>query len=382
MNPPIPLLRLLFLLPASLLLLQSCASQEYENPALKTIDEHNEGFYPLGEVPAELLQRFDLTPERLTASLNYMGLLYYDMERDFKVKEIPQKRRFCATPGAERYSPAYCQRVNSAECDEGCRFFVNSWACSGVRIGRYFVTARHCLPQKKVATNPSTRFFWDGKLSPRFKLRSTRYTQHRRPYDLSIFEIVGWERFRNRPVREDDAATESLMRARLPDLLLRQEPLQYRESVYGIGLPVLHVREGKQGNLDYALQPMQPRVTIGRVMNPNEPGRSFCAFTNSDGVADIESFELADSCRDPQVRKRLRALKYKYREEKDPVLTNTDMIWGMSGSPLFDMQGRLVGIGSNVLSNNPAKYDRNKYAVYVKARNLARLLAELRRQRR
>ena len=112
------------------------------------------------------------------------------------------------------------------------------------------------------------------------------------------------------------------------------------------------------------------RATFGRITNPNPKGLSFCEFTNQDGVTDVEQFRLEPaSCPNTDHTK----LNYDAREERDPFLTNSDMTWGMSGSGLFDRNGELIGIGSNML-NNSATYDVSKNAIYVKAVHIQDLL--------
>jgi S1-C subfamily serine protease len=105
------------------------------------------------------------------------------------------------------------------------------------------------------------------------------------------------------------------------------------------------------------------RVTLGHVVRANPEGRSFCQFTNEE-VSDVERWKLEDSCKSPPEAGRAR--------EQDPFLADTDMTYGMSGSPLFNARGELIGIGSNVLSKTPANYEAGKYAVYDKAIHIDR----------
>jgi len=67
---------------------------------------------------------------------------------------------------------------------------------------------------------------------------------------------------------------------------------------------------------------------------------------------------------------------YEARVEKDVLLANTDMINGMSGSPLFDHDGQVIGIGSTILKDKlPLDYDPKINAVYIKAEHIQDVLS-------
>lgn len=176
-------------------------------------------------------------------------------------------------------------------------------------------------------------------------IEETRFTTHSRPYDIAFYRIIG--QFEGLPAR-----------------LHTQTPAP-SGAVYGIGFvwdP--NVKE----------TPDRKRVTLGSVANANVAGESFCQYTNEDDVTIIENWKLeAPGCAGTDYSQ----FKYHAREERDPLLTRTAMTFGMSGSPLFDKDGRLIGIGSNVLSSTPLDYDPNKFAVYVKSANIAKLIEEL-----
>jgi hypothetical protein len=100
---------------------------------------------------------------------------------------------------------------------------------------------------------------------------------------------------------------------------------------------------------------------------------SFCAYTNDDGESiQPQTWKLERNCSKTDYKK----ISYEAREESDPFFTDTDMIWGMSGSLLFDTRGLLLGIGSNMLGTS-GDCDPKKQAVYVKSANLLRLLNAL-----
>lgn len=198
-------------------------------------------------------------------------------------------------------------------------------ACGAVLVqGGFLVTARHCSGQP---------------LPP--GLAKTSLSDHDEPYDLSVY----------RPEKPGEGVP------------LRAGPLQNGEPVFA----VFYYQASKN-------DAPRLRATAGRVVDANAGSRSFCAFTNEDDVARPEDWTLESDCS----RVERSRLPYKAREERDPLLTDTAMTFGMSGSPLFDAQGRLIGIGSNVLSSKPLEYDPKKPAVYVKAASLDQLLSRIR----
>jgi hypothetical protein len=179
-----------------------------------------------------------------------------------------------------------------------------------------------------------------------FGIEETAMTLHSLPYDVSMFRVAGGA----------DVGTPAQLRADTPAA---------GEAVFGIGFVWDPDKKGT---------PDQKQLTIGAVADDNASGGSFCQYTNEDDVAVIENWRLEPAgCAGTDYAK----FKYHAREERDPLLTRTAMTFGMSGSPLFDKNGRLIGIGSNVLSSTPLTFDPNKFAVYVKAANISKVLAEL-----
>lgn len=216
---------------------------------------------------------------------------------------------------------------------------------SGVVIeGGYFVTARHVAEYARRKNLHAIIAQDDNGQWHEVRIEETRFTSHSLPYDIAIYRIVG--QFGGLPAR-----------------LQTQTPAP-SEAVYGIGFvwdP--NVKE----------TPDRKRVALGSVANANIAGESFCEYTNEDDVTVIENWKLEAGCAGTDYSQ----FKYHAREERDPLLARSAMTFGMSGSPLFDKDGELIGIGSNVLSSTPLLYDPNKLAVYVKSANIAKLIEEL-----
>jgi hypothetical protein len=67
------------------------------------------------------------------------------------------------------------------------------------------------------------------------------------------------------------------------------------------------------------------------------------------------------------------------RAEHNPMLTDTDMIFGMSGSLLFSQEGKVLGVGSTVKTSYPGNYSVNAPAIYSKIENLKVLLRTMKK---
>ncbi len=66
---------------------------------------------------------------------------------------------------------------------------------------------------------------------------------------------------------------------------------------------------------------------------------------------------------------------YKAREERNITIADSDMAQGMSGAPLFNINGELIGIASTVIVDAfPYNYKRSLGSVYSKSENILELL--------
>ena len=237
--------------------------------------------------------------------------------------------------------------------------------CSGGFVhyqeGYYFVTAGHCLKNKLAAKLSSLTVRYHHPVTGHeefIQLKVTDLTRHSFPYDFSIFEV------------DIEATQKAYMSCfscgfQLPRFAeIRSSELKENEAVYSIGFPSLQLRTATNTDYDISTEGLYDiRVTLGKVTDANLDHKSFCDYSDGDQIRP-ETWVLKNRCTDGADAQ---AVKY---EARDPVLTNTDMTYGMSGSPLFDRDGNFVGIGSTALSANPINYSSNISAVYVKARNL------------
>jgi hypothetical protein len=246
-----------------------------------------------------------------------------------------------------------CKQLKSPECLNGCHVEFDS-GCSGVTIvGGYFVTAGHCRHDRE----ENGAVIWAKFLNERGELirvemQETAVTKHTLPYDLAVYRIVDSQFHQlGVPLRLDDPGDH--------------------EPVFAIGFPYLQGRKNYNGNYLFTYGSM--RITFGEVTNANRARGSYCRFSNDVGAAPPEGWTIEQNCTGVDYSK----FSYEAREERNPLLTDTDMIYGMSGSPLFDAQGKLLGIGTTILNSNPGDYDPAKNAVYVKSTSLAELLRQL-----
>mgnify|MGYP001618022791 CR=1 FL=1 len=215
---------------------------------------------------------------------------------------------------------------------------------SGVIIeGGFFITARHVAESAKKRNRNKIRVQNAAGDWQELTITETDLTFHSLPYDFAVYRISGG-RFDGIPAR------------------LRTTPVESNEAVFGIGF----VWDPNKKDT-----PDQKKTVFGKIADANTSGQSFCEYTNEDDVAVIEDWKLEEpGCANTDYSK----FKYRAREERDPLLTMTPMSFGMSGSPLFDKDGLIIGIGSNVLSSTPLRYDPLKFAVYVKTGNIAKSL--------
>ena len=224
--------------------------------------------------------------------------------------------------------------------------------CSGVLVeGGYFVTARHCLPDANRPTVTEVTIWEKNGAKKHLAVSPTAFTNHIYPYDLSVYRVTSYA---GRPVAK-----------------LRHDDPKDGETVFGIGFPWQGKRSNHLESTPESWDTM--RVTFGQVVNANRDHGSICKFSNDVGNALPETWKLQADCAGTNRD----GLGYNAREEKDVFFTDTDMTYGMSGSALFDREGRLLGIGTTILSRNPGDYDPARHAVYVKSSNLAKLLEML-----
>lgn len=327
-----------------------CGSAAAERPKSEPkYDVGRLGFWPPQAHPAS-------TPElnrTIAARVSQLGMLFLEREMTFDSKKRDQYHGwFCNDPKARAMEGQLCSFLESKPCQTGtCTGKIWSGCSSGVFTGNYFVGPKHCVAGSDVKSlKAKVRIPRAGVVVDEIALVTTAFTISKDPYDVAIFKIKKHKAFPKMPMAE---------------------PVQ-GETVFGLGYPFLRWRTD---TWPYEKTVGQLRVTIGKIVDANLQYKSFCRYTNEDDVVDLEAFALETDCSKVDYT----SFKYQAREERAPILADTDMTFGMSGSPLFNAKGELLGIGSNVLSNAPGRrYDPSKSAVYVRSASVEALLKYLR----
>ena len=314
---------------------------------------NNGGFYKVNEIPKSLLEQLTLSQKKIYESAGVVGKYVIEVPLSVNSTQVQLYRNHCRDTSIRKWNWDFCEDIASSECDNGCRV-LRPGGCGGIFIDRFYITSRHCVKNKGNGLPPRVRFIDSDNAIREVSLTATNLTDHAYPYDLSIYRIPNNLKS-------------------FPSIRLRVDDPRDDEPVFALGFPRLESPRGR-GDWHGSAYGDQ-RVTLGHVTNANALHHSFCTFTNHNDFPkglEPESWELEQDCSNanstvPSYE------KYGMREEHDPFLTDTDMTFGMSGSALFDREGHLLGIGSNVLSNNPIEYNL-KHAVYIKSNHIADLL--------
>lgn len=302
-----------------------------------------EGFY---EVPASLRKT------------SFSVGLYFAYKTNKIPKELVDVTRAgeCGTAEGRLWRGDMCERILDKACDNGCEVTTYYPRCSGGRIGDHFVTARHCFPES--VQKIQVKFMAaDGSLIT-VPMKTNNETYHNLPYDLTTISPVNPQDFE-----------------KIPSLEIGNT-MADGDSVFGIGFPVLREKIRTQKSADYEITSGLMRVTVGKIVNANLSKKSYCAYSNLNNTAQPENWILEDDCSRYDYTKIDPALA---RAEHNPMLTDTDMIFGMSGSLLFSQDGKVLGVGSTVKTSYPGNYSENSPAIYSKIENLKVLLRTMKK---
>ena len=312
--------------------LSSCTTRPARAPA-------DEGFYSF---PKPRAGYSTATINRVRASV---GQLFIEKKVKYTDKEVQARRKSrCGSVEANYWMESVCAQLNSEKCVEGCEIEDFFAACSGGKIGSNFVTAKHCLPE---GPNRMMAKFVDADGSL-LEIPLIHGSRHSLPFDISILRPQSATAF-----------------ARIPDLELAST-MENGESVFGIGFPFVDESIRPRKNIDYEYVSVGMRITFGKIVDSNPEGLAYCHFSNSIDKAKPKNWVLEKFCAKIDKSK----FSYAVREERNILLADTDMIYGMSGSLLFSVDGKVLGVGSTVKTSTPGNYSADKPAVYSKAANL------------
>ena len=324
------------------LLLGSCQKDITQTHEAKTFKlTSNEGFFSLKNIPPKTLRRFNLKRDQLKGPWETIGAFSYTTKKSYTKKEAKAaKLRSCTLKEEAVWNKEFCEEIQSCLNVDKCEI-TRTAHCAGVILKNgFFVTAKHCTGGKDDVPFHA-KFLRNGKIK-KYKLDATKYSNHDLPHDISIFKIPNYK----------GPTAKIAMYSNLDG-----------EIVSGIGFPYVLFRDPHFNK--YTSPWGSKRLTLGHIVDSNPYRKSFCGFSNNVSEALPETWVLEPFCKNKLPQKVSETLTL--REERDPLLTNTDMIFGMSGSGLFNSKGHLVGIGTTILNSEPGNFSDKSPAVYVKA---------------
>lgn len=228
--------------------------------------------------------------------------------------------------------------------------------CSIGKVYDLLVTAKHCIASPPYISKDMDATFEIENKRIKIKVQYHPKTIHYLPYDIVVLE----------PDPKDKDIFD-----KIPNVEISNSHPNNGDSVFAIGFPNVTANNRLNKNsIYYDYSEYQKRVTYGEVVDANLEQKSFCKYNNILSN-NPESWVLEDNCNYMDYTKLKRGVDA--REEKNTILTNTDMIGGMSGSFLFTMDGKLIGIGSTIKSSKSGNYQENA-GIYSKASNILEIL--------
>lgn len=355
-------MKIIFIL--TTLLIASCASQN--KAALPGVLESNEGFYAMNKIPDKFAPY--ISPNIIKNIKLSTGVSFAPKASEVLAKKdyLSAYQNSCLS-GFKKWNKKLCQRLdtckkqNSSSCSIGKH---KKLICSGALLElsgeQFFVTSYHCSKHPRIKKDMYVRFLKDHDSKETIDKRITPLQKDHSlyPFGLFVYKIHNWPR------------TRSLGQI-FKGELLKNEP------VIHAGFP--HPKPARTVfTQTYSTHPDGLRVSFGKIIAPNNKAYSFCLFTVNLGLTNHESWKFEKTC--PTREELIKNKKYTSvlntpfsfsfpREERDPFLANTDMINGMSGGPLFNQNGHIIGIGSTILKNSPPLNYNSKYpASFSKAK--------------
>lgn len=316
--------------------------------------EWNEGFFFPNAIPVE--KRLGIEKSVIDTTVMVSGAYSYARSESIGQNEVQEYRsKYCSDSRTKIWFETMCSQLDNCESAGGdCQIDYRGHCGGAIIKENLFVTAKHCVRDDR--KDIKARFLNEDRSSVvDFVLERFELTHHNLPYDIAVLKIKGWPE--GRPTAE------------ISSEIIQNDP------VIAIGFPSTRSRENR--NAEYPWANNEMRVSIGRITNANLEKKSFCKFSNNIYTAEPESWVLEASCEqiDPFTATNSAGQSYEAREERNVLITNTDMINGMSGSALFNKSGKLIGIGTTILKNNPPlDYSPNNNAVYLKAENIHKIL--------
>jgi tetratricopeptide (TPR) repeat protein len=325
-----------------------------------------EGFFPLEALDAAFLEARDLPVDAgvLAARAGRVGkLIVFHGDRMGSEDDLAiEEQAYCGLPHQRAFNEAKCDGLEQRVCTDGSCFYPSYGNCSGLFLERgIFVTAAHCtdgmmrapelLPYARILRWQHGARGWVaqehelGPISPLKMFMEGWLSSREGQVDVAV-------------VRFDDPGEP------LPAIEVGPVPPE-GEVVWMAGYPRSTARGWEpMGLAGYDHVYGEPSASFGRVRDANVEGAPLCSTTgrqddwaiaaecpggvgvSEDGVTEIPVGVLTAA----------------------PFISTIDSINGYSGAPVFDAEGRWVGINSTVYGADPREgYVPKLRVVHIKA---------------
>ena len=278
--------------------------------------------------------------------------------------------QYCGDPVARAWNEDRCGGLEALDCQDGQCSYQHFGNCSGLLAGSgWFVTAAHCtsgLETDPDLASASAILVPGADGLPAQRLSLGEMVSGKKDWSHHWVALDDRDPVDVAAVRIEDGGLEPFARASLPakgDLL------------FVLGYPRVEGRAPAAVQAaGYTLVPGTPSVSFGRLADPNLAGAPLC---NVDG--NQETWALRSPCPAGEVG------EGDEQTWKGPIaygafLTTYDSCNGYSGGPVFDVQGRWVGINYTLASDtNPqdAFVDHARMVATPVERGIQRLGLEL-----
>lgn len=331
---------------ASLILCGACGHNEQPgaSTAREPLVDGWEGFYSWATVDAAWLEGRGVPLElaRIRGVFDRVGkLVIAGQERSAPEEELRERQtRYCGDDEQRRWNEALCRELEGRDCDgETCRY-QHVGNCSGLFIGGgLFLTAAHCVAELAAddelhARSSILRSDADGHPSEPLELGDIVLGKRDFDHHWSVEDPSG-DPVDVAVIRVDDGGLASMTRGALPPV---------GSPVFIAGFPRVERRsEEARGRVGYELVFGTPSLSFGRLADRNEADYPLC---NVDG--DQEHWRLVERCDFGEVEV---GGEQTWRGviTNSPFLATYDTSNGYSGGPVFDQEGRLIGVNVTLI---------------------------------
>ncbi len=312
-----------------------------------------EGFYPWEQLSAEFLdgRGIPLPIETLQARFERVGKLELSVGEATLTPEelLAERQAFCGTPRARAFNPARCEAYEDARCDEQGCFHPAYRNCSGLFAAPgLFVTAAHCT----MGWDEDPDLMAAARLL-RPRLAASGWTIESHAIQSALPLKRSWEDAW--VIHEPDALDRmdaAALRYASSDDFPAIEPAavpDIGEPLWILGFPRNRTRPVEaMDEAGYDLVFGEPSASFGRVREPNRELAPLCSTTGDQDDWRPQSPCPSEIRLDPQGEEAQLGLI-----SEAPFLADMDTTNGYSGAPIFDAEGRWVGVMVTIYGADP-----------------------------